>query len=280
MQINNYFNLKRFSRLLKQDLLINKTKYLLTLIGLGLITYLFLYWFLSINKVNMSENEYAIHQTYISCFMFYMLAVGVVIGTAFPELSDKIKASNYLLSPASTFEKVTLQFLLRIILFVPIALGIFWIAVRLAKASLSPEMVNFNLGKQLIDPTKIPYFEFHFLITRSANVIFETSAIIIMIFGLFSYGMYLFAGATYFKRYALIKTVIASIVLFVISILFTVLLSHIFYPQETHGFSTQPHPFYVTKNLESGELFIVMLSILSWVFFLPFAYFKLKEKEA
>ena len=66
--------------------------------------------------------------------MFYMMAVGVIVGTAFPDLTDKIKTSNYLLNPGSTFEKLMVQFLLRIGLFVPIALGIFWIAIRLAKA--------------------------------------------------------------------------------------------------------------------------------------------------
>jgi len=279
MSFNNYFNTKRFSRLLKQDLLINRTKYGLTILGLGLITYILGYMFLNSSKGNMIKHDYAVFQNYTICFAFFMMYVGVIIGSAFPDLSDKIKTSNYLLTPGSTFEKVALQFLIRIVLFVPIALGIFWIAIRLAKASLIPETVNYNSVEQLMDPAVIPYFDYVFLITKSNGKIWDTWQILFVIFGLFSYGTYLFAGATFFKRYALIKTVIASIVVLLTSITFSVLLSHIFYPKETHGFNSKLNDFTVTEHLSSSELFMVSLSLFSWMFFLTFGYFKLKEKE-
>jgi hypothetical protein len=279
MPFNTYFNAKRFSQLFKQDLLINRTKYGLTILGLGLITYILGYMFLNSSKVNMIKHDYAVFQNYTICFAFFMMYVGVIIGLAFPDLSDKIKTSNYLLNPGSTLEKVILQFFIRIVLFVPIALGIFWIAIRLAKASLIPEIVNYNSVEQLMDPKLIPYFDYVFLITKSNGKIWDTWQILFVIFGLFSYGTYLFAGATYFKRYALIKTVIASIVILLTSITFSVLLSHIFYPKETHGFNSKLEEFAVTEHLSSSELFMVSLSLLSWMFFLAIGYFKLKEKE-
>lgn len=280
MSFNNYFNLKRFSRLLQQDLLINKTKYGLTILGLGLITYILSYMFLNSSKESMIKHNYAVFQNYTICFAFFMMYVGVIIGLAFSDLSDKIKTSNYLLNPGSTLEKVILQFLIRIGLFVPIALGVFWIGIRLAKASLMPEIVNYNSVEQLMDPALIPYFEYRFLITQNSGKIWDTWQILFVIFGLFSYGIYLFAGATYFKRYALIKTVIASIVVLLTSITFSVLLSHIFYPKETHGFNSRLNEFAVTEHLSSFQLFMVSLSLFSWMFFLAMAYFKLKEKEA
>lgn len=273
MPFNNYFNFKRFSDLLKQDLLINKTKYLLAILGLGLVTYILSYWFLNSNKENMIRYDYVINQNYLISFTFYMLLVGVIIGTAFPDLSDKIKTSNYLLNPGSALEKLLLQFLIRIGMFVPIALIIFWICIRLAKASLTP-------GLSGLDPAAIPYFEFRFLITRSPDTIWDTWQILFAIFGLFSYGAYLFAGAAYFKRYALVKTVIVSIVILLFSISFSTFLSHIFYSQETHGFEIQLKEFAVTKHWSSLELFFLTLSMLSWIFFLTIAYFKLKEREA
>ena len=100
-----------------------------------------------------------------------------------------------------------------------------------------------------------------------------------MIFGFFSYGIYLFAGATYFKRYALVKTVIASVVIFLISMSFSVMLSHIFYPQETDGFKIKLKDYAVTEHLDSTMIFILYLALSSWLFFLAIAYFKLKEKE-
>lgn len=274
------FNIKRFSRLLQQDLLINKTKYGLTILGLGLITYILGYMFLNSTKSSMIKNNYAVFQNYTICFAFFMMYVGVIIGFAFPDLSDKIKRSNYLLTPGSTFEKVALQFLIRIVLFVPIALGIFWISIRLAKASLIPEIVNFNSVEQLMDPVLIPYFDYAFLITKTNGKIRDTWQILFVFFGLFSYGIYLFAGATYFKRYALVKTVIASVVILLTSITFSVVLSHIFYPKETHGFNSRLNEFAVTEHLSSSELFMVSLSLFSWMFFLAMSYFKLKEKEA
>ncbi len=267
------FNIKRFSNLLKQDLLINKTKYGLTILGLGLITYILGYMFLNGSKESMIKHQYAVFQNYTICFAFFMMYVGVIIGFAFPDLSDKIKASHYLLTPGSTFEKVALQFLIRIGLFVPIAFGVFWIAIRLVKASLVPT----DSG---LDPALIPYFEYRFLITQSNGKIWDTWQILFVFFGLFSYGIYLFAGATFFKRYALIKTVIASVVLLMISITFSVGLSHIFNPEETHGFNTKLNEFEITDYLTSIELFMVSLSLFSWMFFLAIAYFKLKEKEA
>ncbi|MBC7846390.1 MAG: hypothetical protein H7Y10_07850 [Flavobacterium sp.] len=280
MLFNNYFNAKRFSQLFKQDLLINRTKYGITILGLGLITYILGYMFLNSSKVSMIKHDYAVFQNYSICLAFFMMYVGVIIGLAFPDLSDKIKTSNYLLNPGSILEKIMLQFLVRIVLFVPIALGIFWIAIRLAKASLIPEIVNFNSVEQLMDPAVIPYFDYVFLITKSNGKIWDTWQILFVIFGLFSYGVYLFAGATYFKSYALIKTIIASIVILLTSITFSVLLSHIFYPKETQGFNSKLNEFAVTEHLSSSELFMVSLSLFSWMFFLAIGYFKLKEKEA
>ncbi len=277
MPFNNYFNLNRFARLLKQDLLINKTKYFLGILGLGLITYLLCYLFLGGCKESMIRYENSIYNYYMTCFVFYMMAVGVVVGTAFPDLTNKIKTANYLLSPGSTLEKFLVQFLLRMGLFIPITLGIFWIAIRLAKASLIPEALSKTV---FFDPSVVPYFEFRLLITRSTDEMWSIPEILIMVFGFFSCGAYLFAGATYFKRYALVKTVIVSVVVWLISFLFMVLLSHIFYPQNLGHFKIQLYPFRITEHLDSISLFFLSLSLLSWIFFLSIAYFKLKEKEA
>lgn len=229
--------------------------------------------FLNSSKESMIKHDYSVFQNYTICFVVFMINVGAIIGGAFPDLSDKIKKSNYLLNPGSTLEKLAVQFLIRIGIFVPIALTIFWITIRLAKASLVPDETG------VFDPAVIPYFDYVFLITKSNHKIWDTWQTVFVIFGLFSYGMYLFAGATYFKGYALIKTVITSVVLLFASITFSVVLSHIFYPQETKGFNSKLNEFAVTDRLDSIELSLVVLSLLSWLFFLAFAYFKLKEKE-
>jgi hypothetical protein len=278
MPFNNYFNVKRFTRLLKQDLLINRKKYLLNIVGLVLVTYLLSYWFLSSSKPSLVQSPELINIIYFTYFLFYMMLVGVIVGTAFPDLTDKIKTANYLLSPASTFEKFLVEFLLRIGFFIPLALGIFWIAIRLAKASLiaDPEVLY---GHKFFDPSVIPYFEFRLLVTRGVDKLWDSWQILFFIFGFFSYGAYLFAGTTYFKRYALVKTVLISGILFIGCVLFSMLLSNIFYPEIT-GFKLQLETFQVTEKLDSTKFSLLSLSLLSWIFFLGMAYFKLKEKEA
>ena len=276
MPFNNHFNIKRFSRLFQQDLLINRTKYLLTILGLGLMSYLLFYWYLSTNKSQIISYDESINNRYMTCFMFYIMGVGVVVGTAFPDLTDKIKTANYLLNPGSTLEKFLVQFLLRVGIFIPLALGIFWIAIRLAKASLTPETFS---ETRFFDPSVVPYFEFRLLVTRGIDKLWDIWQILFMIFGFFSYGAYLFAGTTYFKRYALVKTVLISGILFFSCILFSMLLSNIFYSQ-TKYFDIKLQTFYVTENLDSTEFSLLFLSLLSWIFFLGMAYFKLKEKEA
>ncbi len=272
MSLNNYFNWKRFTRLLKQDLLINKTKYLLGTIGLGFITYLLTYWFLSSNKIHLVHYIYSINGYYMTSFVFFMMAVGVIIGTAFPDLKDKIKTANYLLTPASTLEKYLVQFVVRIGLFIPIALGIFWIAIRLAKASLTKDYDKY------FDPELVPYFEFQLFVTGYEGKILDTSVILSMIFGLFSYGAFLFAGSTFFKRFALIKTVVFAGILFCTGILFSMCLSYILNDQ-ANFFTIELVAFQISQNLHSSVVFLRVLSMLSWIFFLRFAYFKLKEKE-
>lgn len=271
MQTNNYFNFNRFTLLLKQDLLINRTKYILGILGLGVITYLVMYFFLySTNEQMLSFYNY-INSYYVGFFIFYMMAVGIVIGTAFPDLTDKIKTSSFLLTPGSVLEKLLVQFVIRIGLFIPLALGLFWTALRLAKVSLVSDL------EKGFDVSKIPYFEFRLLIT-GVNRTWDPWFILFVISSLFSYGVYLFAGTTYFKRYALVKTVITSAVVLGISILFMMMLSNIFYSQNGF-FEMKLQSFRVTENLDSDHLFAIILSLFSWIFFLVIGYFNLKEKE-
>lgn len=275
MLFNNHFNLKRFVRLFQQDLLINRTKYLLGILGLGVITYLIMYFFLYSTGGQKLDYYAYINSYYVGFFIFYMMAVGVVIGTAFPDLTDKIKTANYLLTPSSVLEKLLVQFVIRIVLFIPIALGLFWTVLRLAKVTL---VSNLEKG---FDVSKIPYFNFRMLMTTTyGNELIDKWKILFIVFGLFSYGIYLFSGTTYFKRYALVKTVIVSAVVLCVSILFMMLLSHIFYPQKTHGFDIQLQTFRIAENLDIDHFFAVILSLFSWLFFLSIAYFKLKEEEA
>jgi len=264
MKQNKYFSLVRFASLFRNDLMINQKTYLFAIVGLGIVIYAFTYLIMRTDGSGFNR-----HDEYIPLILIYLMAIGVVIGTAFPALSNQIKISNYLLAPGSTFEKYMVQFVIRVILFIPLALVIFWIGVHLAKASLVFDpRTNF-------DPSRIPDFHFSLLFVHVPT--FRDKLVIVI--SIFSVATVLFAGSAYFNRFALVKTLIVSAIIVFTVVCSFVLFSHIFYPAETRGFEIELKTYKITKDLYNMQLAVYILGALSWLFFLPLAYFKLKEKE-
>jgi hypothetical protein len=264
MKQNKYFSTRRFVRLFRNDLMINQKTYLFGIVGLSLAIYSIAFIFMNNNK-NFSEGIYSL------LFTLFLMAIGVFVGTAFPALKNQIKTSNYLLAPGSTLEKCLVQFVIRMVIFIPIALLIFWISVHLAKASLVPNLAN---G---FDPaTAITDFHFKNLFIQ-IDPGQETQMLII---SLFSGSTILFAGSAFFNRFALVKTLIAAALVVGLVILSFVLFSHIFYPDQVHGFNVHLNYYIVDGDRLNNHTFLgYIIGGLSWLFFLPLAYFKLKEKE-
>lgn len=264
MKQNKYFSLQRFVRLLKNDLLINQKSYLFTLLGLLIAVYA-----LSFIGLRNSNPSYIQNALYLPNFIFYLLGIGAIIGTAFPALKNQINTSSYLLAPGSTFEKYMVQFVIRVVIFIALALLIFWIGTHLAKASLIPD------PEHGFDPSKIPYFHFSGLF-QGVHMLRDR---IVIVVSLFSVASVLFAGSVYFSRFALVKTLIVSGICVFAVVLSFVILSHLFYPAETHGFSVELKTYKVSETLNNVQLAAYLLGCFSWIFFLILAYFKLKEKE-
>ncbi len=263
MKQNKYFNPGRFARLLRNDLLINLKTYLFTIAGLGIAIYALMYF-------SMTTTKHVTMNQYTAFIIFYLMGVGVVVGTAFPALNNLIKTGHYLLTPGSTFEKFAVQFLIRIVIFIPIALGIFWIATHLAKASL---ILNPNIG---FDPS-VSIADFHFSDLLAPIKLLRDKFVIII--SIISVASLLFAGSVYFKRFALVKTAIVTSIIVGLVVLSFVFFSHIFYPAETHGFEIELKTYKITENIYNVQLAAYILGCFSWLFLLPLAYFKLKEKE-
>lgn len=262
MSQNKYFNPGRFTRLFRNDLLINYKTYFLALAGLVIASYVFEFFFMQGFK-NINVNSY-----YTGPFMVFILIIWIVIGTSFSMFRDQIKTSNYLLSPGSSFEKFMVQVFIRVVLFIPIAMFLFWVGTRLAKASLIPDPV---VG---FDPFFIPDFSF----SNSFNHL-VTRDFLAIVFSLFSVATLFFAGSVYFKRFALIKTLIFIGIFIGVNYLLFVVFSHIFYPRETSGFNLTLKSYYVDAVWTNMQYFFAILGGLSWLFFLLFAYFRLKERE-
>ena len=263
MKPNKYFSPGRFVRLLRNDWLINQKTYLITPVAIGIAIYAFLL-FIMITSKHVTIGQYTV------LFGVYLMMVGAVVGTAFPGLHNRVKACNYLITPGSTLEKYVVQFMIRIVIFFPVALGIFWVSAHLAKASFM--VVDPGIG---IDPA-IYIADFHY--DNFFGLLYHRD-LLPTILSLVSYATFLFAGSVFFTRVALAKTLILIKVIAIVLLLWIVLLSYIFFPVETHGINAFL-PSYVIGDIDNFKVFFYCWGGLSWIFFLPLAYFKLKEKEA
>ena len=263
MNTNQFFSFRRFSLLFKNDILINHKPYLFTLAGAFIVIYvIFLY--------NMM-NAYMFYNSnsYISVFMMGLVGVGAFVGTAFPELTDKIRTSNYLLQPGSIFEKFLVQFLIRFVICFSLFLLIYYIDAYLAKFT-AVRMESVKEKGIVIDNFKMN------MILESVKPLRDK---FMFVFAFFSFGTFLFTSRLFFRRFALVKSIISGAVLICLFLLGMVLLSHLFFPDITHGFEIQIEQYQIVPGILSTLFLIYLFAFSTWLFLLPLGYFKLKEKQ-
>lgn len=257
MQSNHFFNFKRFYHLILSDIALNKKQYLLLIAGSFIAFYAFSWLVISDSEPSRYE------QSFFVAFNFCLIGLATFIGKTFPMFSDKRNTINYLLQPASVFEKLLSQFLLRIVLGTGVFLILFLLGARLAGFSeMQAESMRGN--EIIIQPFRYDYV-FNYMKIASANYFTP----------LISIALYLFSVRLFFKKHALLKTIISGAVLTLLIICFMVLMSHIFFPAETSGFNI--------KLSVNGDIILKYISIVQyilWGILLFMAYFKLKEKQS
>jgi len=265
MKSNTFFNTSRFYLLLRNDILINYKKYLFMVLGAFIVGYFIL--FLQMPKVENIYPDFRV-ENYTPIFFMGLLGLGAVIGMAFPELENKIKTSNYLMLPGSTFERMTVQFLIRVVGGSILYLVVFWLVAYLARFS-ALRMYQGHANAQTIES-----FDFSSLLIGSKDLLSKLA----IGFSIFSIGMYLFSIRIFFKRFALVKTIISLVAVYALFACVMVLFSHIFYP-ETIGFGFHVDNYYLAPDITNINIWIYSISFLSWLFFLTLGYFTLKEKQ-
>lgn len=269
MKSNKYFSLRRFYLLLSNDIQINYKNYLLTALGALLTGVVILYLLMPHNNL---EHDFR-YDEYTKFFVWFLLCLGVFVGMAFPELDNKTKISNYLLLPSSVFEKFLEQFFIRILVGSVVFCAIFWLDTHIARHFA----LSFYKGHP--DIHTIDNFHFPMLFQRPEDLpAFTIPARLVFILGIFSTGTYLFSVRIFFRRFALMKTVISLAALFYIILSSEVLLSHVFFP-ETVGFKINLYTYFIAPLLSNHFIWISSLYYLSWLFLLFLGYFKLKEKQ-
>lgn len=264
METNQFFSLKRFYLLLKNDILINHKKYLFTIVGAFIVGFVIFY----INMPKFSWWRDFGQDQYFDIFVFYMLGLAVFFGLSFPEMGNKINISKYLLLPSSTFEKFLAQFLIRIVFGTIVLYSVFWIDAHFARIMIQSLFGN---------PTKyvIETFDFSALFynenLNKANSLF---------FGFFSAGTFFFSARLFFRKNALVKSFITFIVLILLGYGLMYILSLLFYPTlPPNDIHVDSYPLSYSHNLKNIDLWLYSILWLSWIFILPLGYFKLKEKQ-
>jgi hypothetical protein len=215
--------------------------------------------------------KYTIRQDdYISPFLFCLMAFGAAVGSVFPELSNKVKTSNFLLLPASTFEKALTQFLIYIVIGSLLFLTLFWLDAHVLRWLILQKEI-YQTGRYSIEP-----FQFSSLLsTMDLQGILEQLFLVSIILTI---GVFLFTARLFFQRYALVKSVIAAVGTFLLSTCCLVALSHLFFRKQTHGFAIEI-PQYEIAGQNNVFVFVCVIFYVAWIFLLPLAYFKLKEKQ-
>lgn len=262
----NFFSIKRFCNLLCYDLLIHKKTYLLSVLG-GFFAVFFLFVLDMPGKSAIyGSNQY--HTMFITSFLGFL----IFIGTAFPDLSGKVKSGNYLLLPASTFEKILHQFLFRVVLGIIVFLFVFWLSSHLGRLVANQSSRVLSL-ETTIEP-------FHFSMLFEERGIFMDK---IILFIFICICLFLFTTRLFFHRLAIIKSVIAATILIIIFSTVMIVISHIFFPAEAHGISTYYPRYKCTidylSNFHTSELLAYYLCSILSISLLVLAYYKLKEKQ-
>jgi len=297
MNSNKFFSFNRFYLLLRSDLLINYKKYCLAILVTFILGFVFLYG--SMPRLiygNEMENRSIIFSSsrYMYIFLASIAALGALAGSSFPDLGSKVKTSNYLLIPASTFEKFSSQFFIRVICGAAIFLVLFWIDARLARAISVMQMVDiktnlhyanaehiidkFNYGMIFLYEKGISYssetgsYPIEKIVYYKPIETWGASLFIVSI------GLYLFSVKLFFKKLGLVKSIISFVALFFILFLFMVIFSHIFYPN-TVGFEVMLPSYTFQNGIDNVEFWLFLIGFVSPLFLLPLGYFKLKEKQ-
>ena len=262
----NHFNIKRFYKALKFDLKLNTKKYISFVVSLLVGLLLFDLFFIMQNNYKFTENNY---QTLF--YLAFIISIIIVVGTSFPLLKDKKSTINYLMLPASVFEKFLIQFVIRVLGFMILFVPVFWLNFKLADG-----IYNLFEWKRHV---KIDSFGL-FTPFRFKDDIGDYF-ILFIICSLLSLASFLFAGVAYFKKKVLPKTVISFalfvLFLFVLFIIGTL----IFYPEKFHltNVPVFVNVYKIAEHLYNAQLFVYVIGSVSSLFLLPLAYFKLKEKE-
>lgn len=286
MNANSIFNSKRFGRLVAHDLRLNTTKYLLMLAAFTLLLYLMVLFVMGQSPGQFmiprkalpqgGPNYWVNTQGYLSTFMMGLVGLGLLIGTSFTGWGNKVRRMSYLQLPASTFEKYLHPFLLRFVGGTGFYFLIYWLCANLARLAFLNPSNGIRLSYSVNGIKLIPdAFSYSMIFSGQGDDALWLAIVMLFV----SIAAYLFAAPLFFRKQAMVKSILVFFISVFLVICSFVFFSHLFYPESTQFFNVQMHDVQLSQHWSSIEVASYALTCGSWVFFLLIGFFKLKEMK-
>lgn len=262
MQTKNNFSFQRFLLLIRLSLRVNKKILMIYTAGLAGMLFLALLFFQS--TVNF---QYWDQENNMITFIFLFLSLGLLYTSkSFPAFRSTTKSLAYLTLPATNSEKYVFEFLTRIVAYIVLMPLIFWLVANIEGTIVHhfvPQLVNYRFSfldniSKFMESSKTGFWG---LIGISQPMLFVFTAA--------------FAGASYFSKSPLIRTLFTFSTVVAGYFFLSYLLYHGFNLKEHHP---SDHILFLTKDRLviffsiAGLLINLTLLVISW--------FRLKEKEA
>jgi len=264
MQTNHSFSMQRFFLLCKQSLIINKKLIIIALVGFVGTLFIALMLFQS-----ASANDFKGWNLddYIVLFFFLFFGLGIICTSlSFPAFRSKEKSMAFLMLPSSSSEKYVFEILTRLVVFILLMPLLYWAVANIEGAIMHyyyPEFEHY----------KFSFEEAYYKITNSDR---NNYRLIFMVVqgGLFAF-IFSFAGASYFSKSPLLKTLFTFSVIVAGYALLSILL---FKSLNISEYQSGRNVFHMDKDdaLIFGAIGLTVINLS----LLAVSWFNLKEKEA
>ncbi len=271
------FNFRRFSLLVRNDLLLNWKHYVLGYVAVVAGMFLFMLliisdsWTLSVDRSTVIDFRFSDDDWF--GFVVAMVAIYflVVLVSAFGKLKDKTQRVIYLMLPVTSFEKFLHQFILMVLLLGGLLYTTLWIDANLVREYI---IWRYEFSEKLIE-IFTPYTFFKPL--SGAGSTWEAISMTLIVVSLASYFM---MANIWFRRFGWIKMMVVLVVAFYLFSVLTVVLSHLFYPEFTRDFRVHlPMVLIPGSQLAFFQVYVYTMVDIAWVFLLAIGYRKFKETE-
>jgi hypothetical protein len=276
--MNAVFDLNRWLLYIGKHWNENKKKYLLSLSAIGGLLVLWFSFLMIANPGNPMSKGIQIVTYYVGLY----LTGCIYASLAFSDLSDGPKAINYLLVPASLFEKLSSAILYGVILFF-IGYTIIFYVVDFTMVKIAAGIIS-ALAEHDSSIRNHPQ--------ELGNVFFMkdfsgSEELFYLLLGYFVVQSIFLSGSVYFAKFQFIKTLIAGLIVFLVLVFFVHKILGSFMPP---GNFFKPFTVYRVFDAAKGELKVQLPEWLSSImlFLMKYAlapalwvvaYFRLKEKE-